>query len=528
MRELVTEHFALTPQAAARQKQLGELVAASLHEFLGRREVTAGILNAALLSAFRKTTIPDDPWNVNSYVEFICKKVLPHSINVSSPRCIGHMTGVVPWFVRPLSDFIIALNQNLVKGEASRMIGLMERQTLAMLHRLTYDFPEPFYKRHIHRNGSTLGIMASGGTLANITALWCARNSCFPQDGNFRGVEAEGLAAGLRHYGFERAVIVGSALMHYSIEKAASVLGIGLDNTVKVDVDNRARIDVRALQDVLKDCARRRWRVIAIVGIAGTTDSGSIDSLDRIGRIAEREGIHFHVDAAWGGPLLVSMRHHHKLKGIERASSVTIDAHKQFSVPIGVSALLLRDPRAAKVLEKHAHYMLHQESDDLGKYSIEGSRPGTALLFHAALHLMGRRGYEYLIDERIRMARVLARMIHQSPEFELLCWPDTSIVLYRHIPKRWRSAVVAGKLTRDDNERLNAINETIQRLQYDGGRSFVARTKLAHLSRYRGLPVVALRAIIHNPLTTTQELKDILAEQREHARLSEAVVAQAS
>jgi glutamate decarboxylase len=398
-----------------------------------------------------------------------------------------------------------------------------------MLHRLIYGYSEEFYGRHVHENGSTLGIMASGGTLANITALWCARNSCFGPTEGFLGVEEEGLAAALRHYGYENAVILGSSLMHYSIEKAAGALGIGLRNVVKIPVDRRNSVDVCALDKAVEECASRRWRVIAIVGVAGTTDCGSIDLLAEIAEIAESARIHFHVDAAWGAPLLFSKRHRHKLKGIERADSVTVDGHKQLYIPIGVSMLLLRNSLAAKVFEKQAQYILRRDSGDLGKFSIEGSRPGTSLFVHAALNVIALQGYEYLIDENIRKAQTMARVIAESDEFELLSEPETNILLYRYIPQRWRSAVSWGRLTREDNECLNAFNEAMQKTQYEAGRTFVSRTKLSSLPRYRGTSIVALRAVIGNPLTGEEDIKAVLADQSQIAvKLHGAVVAKTS
>src|SRR5262249_8715809 len=158
----------------------------------------------------------------------------------------------------------------------------------------------------------------------------------------FGGIEPEGLPAALRYYDCAGAVVVGSELLHYSFDKAMSLAGFGTRNLVRVPVDANHRLDVDALERSLADLRRSRQKVIAIVGVAGPTDCGSIDPLRRIARIASREGIHFHVDAAWGGPLLFSARRRGMLAGIELADTVTIDGHKQMHLPIGTSMLLLR------------------------------------------------------------------------------------------------------------------------------------------------------------------------------------------
>src|SRR5262249_12439689 len=156
--------------------------------------------------------------------------------------------------------------------EASRAFTLLERQTIAMMHRLTYRHTAAFYDRHVQNQDSTLGIATSGATVANITALWIARNSCFGSRDTFAGVEEEGLAPALKHYGYDNAVVIGSRLMHYSLEKAASILGFGTRSLLKLDADQSGRLCVRDLRRAIADCRRRRTRIVAIVGIAGSTD----------------------------------------------------------------------------------------------------------------------------------------------------------------------------------------------------------------------------------------------------------------
>src|SRR5262249_37385293 len=158
--------------------------------------------------------------------------------------------------------------------------------------------------------------------------------------------------------------------------------------------------------------------VIAVVGVAGSTDAGAIDPLNEIADVAEEANAHFHADAAWGGPLLFSDEYRPRLAGIERADSVTIDGHKQLYAPLGIGLVLFRKPQFAKVIEKHAHYLSRPGSADLGLRSLEGSRPGTALYLHAALNVIGRQGYAALVNDSIRKVRLMADTICGRPEFE--------------------------------------------------------------------------------------------------------------
>jgi len=485
----------------------------SLAEFLRRPDVATDIDEDVLRELFQESRIPVEPEPAENYFAFLIETVLRHATNMSSPRCLGHMTAGVASPLHPLGSLLLGLNPNLVKSEAARTLGLLERQTLAMLHRLVYERPDAFYQAHAQVPGSTLGVVTTGGSLTNLAALWCARNAAFPATEGFAGVEVEGLGAALRHHGCERAVILGSHLAHYSIAKAAGILGLGSQSFIEVAVDGEDRIDLSALEEEIARCRENSWRIVALIGAAGTTDCGSIDPLEALADIAERERIHLHVDAAWGSPLLFSPRYRDLLRGIERADTVTVDGHKQLYLPIGVSMLLFRDPGAARVVEKQARYMLRDGSADLGKTSIEGSRSGLVLFAHAAFHLLGREGYRQLIETNLESARVLAELISESDSFELLCRPATNLVVYRHIPERFQAACRAGILTPEDHDQLNAHNVALQQAQHAAGRTYVSRTILSHLPRYPGIPIVALRAVLVNPSTTRSDLVTVLADQ---------------
>jgi glutamate decarboxylase len=251
-----------------------------------------------------------------------------------------------------------------------------------------------------------------------------------------------------------------------------------------------------------------------VVGVAGSTDAGAIDPLAEQAAVAHAAKVHFHVDAAWGGPLLFSEEHRGRLAGIERADSVTIDGHKQLYLPLGLGLLLLRDPHAARVIEKQAHYLSRPGSADLGRRSLEGSRPGNALFLHAGLHIFGRKGYAALVEESIRKAAWLADRIKDLADFELLADPDSNIVLYRYVPEAWRDRLLGGDLTPVDHEALNRFNERLHKAQRRAGRTHVSRTTLFHTRYGRDVPVVALRAVIANPLTTELDLEAVLQDQQ--------------
>ena len=447
--------------------------------------------------------------NLLDYFEQLEQTVIRNSANLSSTLCMGHMSGVYPRCMTLVGELILALNQNLVKREASPSMTGVEVETLAALHRLIYHENDEYYRWHAQNSDSTLGLITSGGTLSNLTALWIARNLCFPPAGDFPGIETAGLVRALERYDCESAVIVGSKLMHYSIENATAMLGLGTQNLLLLPVDDCNCLDVEALQDCVADCSARRRRIIAIVGIAGTTECGSMDPLNAIAEIASNHDIFFHVDAAWGGPLLFSPRYRHCLAGIERADSVVLDGHKQMYLPVAVSALLLRNPESARVIEKQSHYMLQEGSGDLGRRSLEGSRNGAALFFHAGLQLIGAEGYGFLMEQNLRNARTMAELIGKRPEFEMLIETQTNILLFRGLPVAFRDSRRRQFLPQE-TALINAFNERLQKRQSQNGRSFVSRTTIALGKSNPGVAIVALRAVITNPLLEEQDMQRVL------------------
>lgn len=496
------------------EKHLSE----NLMDFLGERIVAREKPLHEIEQKFNASQLPEEPRYVSDHTEFLLNNLVAHSVNTASPRFIGHMTSALPYFLLPLAKLMVGLNQNLVKIETSKAFTPLERNVLGMLHHLVYQRDEQFYQHWMHSAQHSLGAMCSGGTIANLTALWVARNLLLKPDGDFAGIAAEGLAAGLAHYGYRRLTVMVSERGHYSLGKAADVLGIGRRNLIAIPTDENNRIRIDALRQTCAEVAADGGRVLAIVGVAGTTETGHIDPLDQLADVAEEIDAFFHVDAAWGGATLLSKTHRHLLKGVERADSVTIDAHKQMYVPMGAGMVLFKDPSMVRAIEHHAEYIIRHGSKDLGAHTLEGSRPGMAMLIYSALHVMGRRGYELLIDQSIAKAKEFAKLIEQQDDFEVITEPELCILTYRFIPSRVKPILqqATPEQVRRIMPHLNALTRFIQKRQRETGRSFVSRTKLTPAQYFRE-PTVVFRVVLANPLTTTEMLEEVLQEQREIA-----------
>ncbi len=522
--------FIRPEDAAARSVLLKymEQILFGLQEFLKTHVgITQEISLRDLAGQYSDSQIPLTPVKkLDAVITELIEELAPRVVNVASPYFVGHMTAAIPFFMVHLKTIVTALNQNVVKIETSKLASVVEKQVLAKIHRLVYGLDDGFYDRHIQSVRTSLGGVTQDGTLANMTALWVARNRLLaPKDG-FRGVEEEGLNAALRVYGFDRCVLLVSRLAHCSLKKAAGVLGIGTDNVIAIDVDSSNRMDLNCLQTTL-DRLRRgadNTAVLAIVGVAGATETGTVDPLTEIAGICSRNRIHFHVDAAWGGPTLMSERYAPLLKGIELSDSVTIDGHKQLYMPMSCGLVLFKDATAMDTIEYHANYIMRPGSVDLGTKSLAGSRAANSLILDYALKIMGKKGYALLIEHGIEVARELASEIRNRPDFQLVTPPELNILTYRYFPAAMQAAFSRGSTAqqREINARLDHINIQIQRLQREAGRSFVSRTTLK-VENLGSECIVVLRCVIMNPMTDMKILREVLDEQeaiyRSHAHM---------
>lgn len=442
--------------------------------------------------------------------------IAPRAVNVHSPYFVGHMTSAIPFFMVHLKSIVAALNQNVVKLETSKVVSVVEKQLIAKIHRLIYAKDDAFYGRHVQNPETCLGSFTENGTMANITAFWVARNQALKPRQGFAGVEVDGIAAAYGAYGIKRCVILVSRRGHYSLRKSTGLLGIGNKNLVAIDIDANDRIDLDHLKKTIATFqeASQQTRILAVVGIAGATETGVVDPLSEMADICAQKQIHFHVDAAWGGPTLMSRKYRSLLSGIEKADSVTIDGHKQFYMPMTCGMVYFKSPHIMDAVTYHANYINRMGSVDLGIKSLSGSREANSLILDSALKIMGTQGYALLIEHGIEIARKFAAEIEKRSDFQLITPPTLNILTYRLFPKALRPAASGSKIgqSKDLTKRLNHINRTVQRLQREAGKSFVSRTTLT-LSGKDLNNVVVLRSVIMNPMTDLAILNEVLDEQ---------------
>ena len=464
-----------------------------------------------LKNRYSETQIPATPLSLEEYTDKLKNEVIPYLINLSSDKYIGHMTSPLPSFIPDLNKFISMVNQNIVKIETAKSPTFIERQVLAMMHKLFYEQPSKSYQDNIQDPECMYGVVTSGGSIANITALYCARNSSLISKGiSSKELSESGAIKVMKKLGYKESALLVSQLAHYSIKKAASLLGIGLDNLIIIEQDTHQKVNTQSLEKTIIKCRKEKTHIIAIIGIAGATETGTIDPLNEMANIAEKHGIHFHVDAAWGGAFMFSEKYRHKLQGIERADSITICAHKQLYIAQGMSMCLFKDPSKIFSITTHAEYQSQKGSFDLGQFTLEGSRPALSLLLHASIHLFSSRGYAQLIDQSMEKAAFFSSVIENSDCFQLIGQNDLNIINYRYIPIHLREKSTSYDDT--ENQLIDKTTELIQKKQFYQGRSFVSKTRIS-CKPYSSKKITVFRVVLANPNTTFNNLLEVLQDQ---------------
>jgi aromatic-L-amino-acid/L-tryptophan decarboxylase len=264
------------------------------------------------------------------------------------------------------------------------------------------------------------GSLCGGGSTANVMALAMAREAKLPAN----------------ETGGRPCVVYASEEVHMSIPKAIALLGIGRSNLRLIPVDNDLRMRTDALEAAIAADRKAGRTPIAIVGTAGTVNIGAIDPLPDLADIAQREDLWLHVDGAFGGLAAIALPE--KYRGLERADSLSLDAHKWLYQPVDCGCLLYRDRRVARqTFSGTGDYVKIMNQDPTEAFaffeeSMELSRRFRALKLWLSLQYHGRRAFRDAMLQDLRHAQLLAQEIRSNPALELLAPVPLSAVCFRH------------------------------------------------------------------------------------------------
>ena len=321
------------------------------------------------------------------------------------------------------------------------------------------------------------GVFTSGGTQSNLQGLLLARD---------RAVALGADPTLLR--------ILTSRDGHFSVQKAARLLGLGDAAVLTVPTDGERRMDVGALSRELSLTVEAGLVPMAVVATAGTTDFGAIDPLRDIAALVEAHGSWLHVDAAYGGGLLVSPRRRHLLAGIERADSVTVDYHKTWFQPVSSSALLVREGSHLRHVTWHADYLNPRDASEPNQVdkSLQTTRRFDALKLWVTLRVMGPDAIGEYVDTVADLAAEVFRNLDADPALEVAAAPQLSTLVFRYRP--------AGL----PEDAADALVPRIRTTLYERGTAMVAATKVDGRCW--------LKLTLLNPIATSA---DILAVARQ-------------
>ena len=399
---------------------------------------TSPHLTTASVRAAVALEIPEEPLAEDALVEHL-QAILDNSVRPGSGGFLAYISGggTVPGAIADL--LASGLNSNPGGWALSAAPAEIEAQ---LMRWLAGRFGLP---------ATAGGNLVCGGSLANLSALKLARDRA----------DSTARSAGV---GGHQLAIYASEEAHFTIDRAADVLGLGESAVRKVAIDERLRMRVDELERLIAADVAAGVTPAAIVGTAGTTGTGSIDPLEELADIAARVGAWFHVDAAYGGAIALSDELRPLLSGIERADSITFDAHKWLYAPVVCAAFLVRDAsQLAGSFSAHAAYVdQDREVADRGiDYGFEGlqlSRGFIALRVWIGLLAHGRAAYARRIEHDIALTAWLAERVEELPDLELACPPGLSICCFRYRPEGV-----------DDDAYLDRLNHRVMtELQLDG------------------------------------------------------------
>ncbi|HEY5254768.1 MAG TPA: pyridoxal-dependent decarboxylase, partial [Acidobacteriaceae bacterium] len=332
----------------------------------------------------------------------------------------------------------------------------------------------------------------SGGTEANLSALALALTRRYPQTAD----------NGLIGLG-KQPIVYASSEAHHSLEKSLGLLGLGRKALRRIPVNEAAEIDVHALEQAIAVDRIAGFEPLAIVGTAGTTSSGAVDSLPALAAVARKRNLWFHVDGAFGAAVVFSNQHRELVDGIELADSITIDPHKWLAMPFAAGVLLTRHPELLEpTFGLDTSYLPRAANSSLPdnfRVSAQWSRRMNSLKLWLTLRVHGRQSYEQLIDSQFRLAGYMESRVLETGAFELTTPRRLTILNFR--------AKAARELALPEEE-IARLHHAIAAEITQEGRQWISTT------RVRGRSV--LRMMVISYLTEERHI-DALAANLQRA-----------
>jgi L-2,4-diaminobutyrate decarboxylase len=395
--------------------------------------------------------------------------LIDQSIQLHNPRYMGHQVAV-PLPLTALAGMVGALlNNGMAIYEMGPVASVLEKWIVS-------HFAE------IIGNKDGDGFLTSGGTLATLTALLSARQAILKNDVWENGMEG-------------RLAIMVSEQAHYSVDKAARIMGLGAKGIIKIPVDAAYKMQTDQLEPLFQKAENDGLKVIAVVANGCSTSTGTYDDLNAISKFCDSKNIWFHLDAAHGGGAIYSPKYKNLLNDIEKADSVIIDLHKMLMGPaLSTLVLFKNSDDSYKTFSQKAQYLWENEQDkewyNYAKRTLECTKLMMSVRFYAIIQAYGTEIFNEYVTRQYDLAREFAGMIEDHRDFELAAQPMSNIVCFRFDPKNELD--------------LNKLNNRIRKKSLEKGEFYIVQTELNGNT--------FLRVTLMNPFTETTHLQLLLKE----------------
>uniref|UniRef100_A0A8C5AMR3 Glutamate decarboxylase 1b n=1 Tax=Gadus morhua TaxID=8049 RepID=A0A8C5AMR3_GADMO len=346
-------------------------------------------------------------------------------------------------------------------------------------------------------NGEGDGLFSPGGAISNMYSVMIARYKYFPE------VKAKGMSAA------PRLVLFTSEHSHYSIKKAGAALGFGSENVILLSTDERGRVIPADLEAKIIDAKQKGCVPLFVNATGGSTVYGAFDPINEIADICEKYNLWLHVDGAWGGGLLMSRKHRHKLDGIERANSVTWNPHKMMGVPLQCSAILVREKGVlAGCNSMCAGYLFQPDKQydvtyDTGDMAIQCGRHVDIFKFWLMWKAKGTIGFEQHIDKCLDLSQYLYNKIKDREGYQMVFdgVPQHTNVCFWYLPLSLRGMPEGA----ERREKLHRVAPKIKALMMESGTTMVGYQP-------QGQKVNFFRMVVSNPAATQSDIDFLIDE----------------
>ncbi|MFT5451507.1 MAG: aromatic-L-amino-acid decarboxylase [Enterobacterales bacterium] len=398
-------------------------------------------LDKASEDAFKQSeALPEIETPFNEILDDLFDNKIPQSLPAASPGFMAYIPG---------GGLFHSAVAELIAQIANRYVGI--DFTAPFLVQIEVDVIKWFCEM-VGYCDKAAGTLTSGGSIANLTAVICARTYLLGDD-------------------FSKGIVYASAFTHHSNWKAFQAAGIPAKNIRLIPVDKKFRLDIQHLEKQLQQDVDDGFIPLMVVASAGSTNTGTIDQLEYIAQLSKQHGAWYHIDAAYGGFFTLCDSMKSRLKGIELADSITLDPHKSLFLPYGTGAIIVKDRAKLEQVFKHSADYIQDDTVgydnwDFSEMSLELTRPFRGLGVWLPFKMLGADAFRKALTEKIELAQYFCEKIKQDTVWKIIAEPELSLTVFRYdeVDKTI--------------EELNDINQKIITLVNNKGRVNISGTKI--------------------------------------------------